>query len=82
MVAQGLIFAWAQFYLPLPIAITLNSTSPIFSAIWDRILNGIKLNKIQTMWFGVAFFGVILTANGKYMTFMLTGQSSESDSSF
>ena len=75
MVFQGLAFAWCQFYLPLPIAITLNSTSPIFSALWDRILNGIKLNRAQTMWFVVAFFGVILTANGNYLSFILTGKS-------
>ena len=75
MVFQGLAFAWCQFYLPLPIAITLNSTSPIFSALWDRILNGIKLNRAQTMWFVVAFLGVILTANGNYLSFIFTGES-------
>ena len=64
MIVQGLVYAWAQFYLPLPVAITLQSISPIFSAIFDKLLNGVNINRTQTIWLAVAFAGVVLTANG------------------
>jgi hypothetical protein len=41
MVTQGLVFAQVQFYLPLPIAATLNSTSPIWIYIIDYYSYGI-----------------------------------------
>ena len=67
MVIQGLCYAWVQFYLPLPIVLTLMASSPIFTAIFDKLLNDINLNKIQVIWFVIAFVGVILTANGSYL---------------
>jgi drug/metabolite transporter (DMT)-like permease len=82
MVLQGLVYAWAQFYLPLPVAITLQSTSPIFTAIFDKILNGVNLNKKQTMWLTVAFLGVVLTANGTYLSYLWTGKTVETNSKF
>lgn len=64
---HGLIYAWSQFYLPLPIAITLNSSSPIFAAFFDRVIYGARLNRVQVCWLCVAFCGVVLTANGTYI---------------
>ena len=63
MTLQGLIFAWSQFYLPLPIAITLYSSNPIFVAIWDYFIYGVVLNNKQKIWFGLAFLGVVVTSN-------------------
>ena len=74
MVIQGLAYAWVQFYLPLPIVLTLMSSSPIFTAIFDKILNGVHLNRIQVIWFVIAFVGVILTVNGSYLSFLITGK--------
>jgi len=39
---QCLVYAWSQFYLPLPVAITLQATAPIFTTIADRIINGVN----------------------------------------
>ena len=73
MVVQGLAYAWVQFYLPLPIVLTLMASSPIFTAIFDKFFNGVNLNKFQIVSLTVAFVGVILTANGTYLTFLMTG---------
>ena len=73
MVLQGLVYAWVHFYLPLPIVLTLMASSPIFTAIFDKFINGIELNKVQIIWFAIAFLGVILTANGNYLSFVITG---------
>jgi len=64
MAAHGLIFSWSQYYLPLPVVITLNNSSPLFAAIFNRVIYGISLNSKQIICLCVAFFGVILTANG------------------
>lgn len=74
MVFQGLAYAWVQYYLPLPIVLTLNSASPIFVAVFDSILYGVRLNGAQKGWLSLAFLGVVLTANGNYIVFLLTGQ--------
>ena len=73
MVVQGWVYGWSMFYLPLPVAMTLTATSPLFASIFDRIINGVKLNKAQVFWLVVAFVGVILTTNGNYFLFLLTG---------
>ena len=59
-----IVYAWSQFYLPLPIAITLMSTSPIFATIFDKLIYGISITKQQIGWLSLAFSGVLLTANG------------------
>ena len=73
MVVQGLAYAWVQFYLPLPIVLTLMASSPIFTAIFDKFINGVDLNRAQIICLVVAFVGVVLTANGTYLTFLMTG---------
>jgi drug/metabolite transporter (DMT)-like permease len=73
MILQGLAYAWSQFYLPLPVAVTLQSTSPIFASLFDKLLNNIDLNFRQRIWLAVAFVGVILTSNGVYISYLLTG---------
>ena len=65
MLNQGLVYSWVQFYLPLPVAVTLQATSPIFATIFDRLINNNRLNKAQVGWLVVAFVGVLLTANGE-----------------
>ena len=82
MLNQGLVYSWVQFYLPLPVAVTLQATSPIFATIFDRLINNNRLNKAQVGWLVVAFVGVLLTANGELIFQLLTGQSSEANSSF
>ena len=62
------VYAWSQFYLPLPIAITLMYTSPIFATIFDKLLYGVSINKTQVFWLVVAFGGVLLTSNGNQIT--------------
>jgi drug/metabolite transporter (DMT)-like permease len=82
MVLQGIVYAWCQFYLPLPIAVTLNSTSPIFATIFDRVLNGVSINRTQALWLTVAFLGVVLVANGEYLSYLMTGVVAEGSSTF
>jgi drug/metabolite transporter (DMT)-like permease len=82
MLVQSLVYAWILYYLPLPVAITLQSTSPIFTAIFDKILNGVDLNRRQRMWLVVAFLGVVLTANGTYLSYLWTGKTVETNSKF
>lgn len=67
MVLQGLVYAAAQFYLPLPIAITLNSISPIFVCIYDYFLYGVTINRKQLSFLFLSIIGVSLTANGSYL---------------
>ena len=42
MVIHGFIFAFAQFYLPLSIVHTINSTGPLFAFVFDFFIFGIK----------------------------------------
>ena len=73
MITQMMTYAWAQFYLPLPVAITLQATSPIFASIFDRLINKIDINFKQCIWLTVAFIGVMLTANGNQIYYLMTG---------
>lgn len=73
MVVQGLVYSWSQFYLPLPIAVTLYSTNPLFIAIWDYWLYGVTINNKQKVWFCLAFLGVILTANCQFLKAVIFG---------
>ena len=73
MLIHSLVYAWSQFYLPLPIAITLNSTSAIFTAVLDKIINNVSINRKQSLWMAVAFIGVALTANANYILYAITG---------
>ena len=73
MILQGLAHAWAQFYLPLPIVLTLMASSPIFTTMFDSWLFGVNLNRVQKIWLSVAFMGVVLTANGNYLFYLMTG---------
>jgi drug/metabolite transporter (DMT)-like permease len=75
---QNMIYSWSVYYLPLPIAITLQVTSPIFATMWDRILYGVTINTTQMAWFAVTFTGVLLTLNGN----SITGDSSIIDSKY
>jgi drug/metabolite transporter (DMT)-like permease len=62
-VAHGLALTMIQFYLPLPMVYTINSSAPIFIFIMDYFINGIKINKIQlfSLLFGV--IGILFTIN-------------------
>ena len=71
MFLQGFVYAWSQYYLPLPIVVTLYASTPVFSAFFDWLVFGISLNKKQKMWLTLAFSGVLLTANGKYLEKMV-----------
>ena len=73
MVLQGLFYAWSLFYLPLPIAVTTYAATPIFIAIWDYLIFGMKINNRQKGWLLLATIGVALTANGGYLKTVLYG---------
>jgi len=79
---QCLVYAWSQFYLPLPVAITLQATAPIFTTIADRIINGVKINPKQGFWLLIAFLGVLMTANGQWLYKKITGELATADSKF
>lgn len=53
-----LIFALCQFYLPLPIVHTLNSTIPIFTSIFDFFLHKISFTRKQIFGLVGAFIGI------------------------
>ena len=67
MVFHNFVYTSSQFYLPLPIAITLNSISPIFVFIYDYFLYGVTINRTQVIFLFVSIFGVIITSNGSYL---------------
>lgn len=78
MFIQGFVYAWSQFYLPLPIVVTLYASTPIFSAIFDYLVFGVIINKKQKIWLLVAVGGVILTANGAYLQDLIIRDSNTS----
>ena len=82
MVLQTISYAMVQFYLPLPIAITLNATSPIFIYIYDYLIYGVTINHTQTVYVVIAVIGVILTANGAYFATLIDPNFSNDSSSF
>ena len=73
MVAQGFAYSWSQFYLPLPMVVTIFSTSPIFVALWDYWIFGVLINNRQKGWLMLAFIGVMLIANCTYLESALLG---------
>lgn len=67
MVLHNFGYTVAQFYLPLPIAITINSISPIFVYIYDYYLYGVTINKLQMIFLIISIIGVAITANSSYL---------------
>lgn len=67
MVLQHLSYSAVQYYLPLPIAITLSTTTPIFVCIYDYLLYGIAINHLQIFFLVLSVIGVLITANGAYL---------------
>ena len=67
MVLHNFGYTFSQFYLPLPVAITLNSISPIFVYIYDYYLYGVTINRTQIVFLMIAIFGVVVTSNGSYL---------------
>ena len=78
----ALIYAWCQFYLTQPIIIAINSTSPIFVAIFDKLLYNVSLNRAQTFWLAITFIGVLLAANGGQVSAFFSGSTQSGSSSF
>jgi len=70
---SALVYAWCQFYLPQPIAIAINSTSPIFVALFDSLLNNVSMTKSQVYWLIITFVGVLLIANGAQISSIING---------
>lgn len=71
MVLHNFVYSYVQYYLPLPLAITLNSISPLFVCIYDYLIYGVKINKQQTIALILALFGVFITANGSYLVYLI-----------
>lgn len=67
MVMHHLAYSAVQYYLPLPIAITLGCISPLFVYIYDYFLYGVTINQTQVIFLIVSILGVALTANGAYL---------------
>ena len=72
MIVSGLGYTWSLFFLPLPVALTIQSTSLIFTTFFDRVINKTRLNRRQEFWLSIAFLGVVLTANGGYLMYLVT----------
>lgn len=72
MVWQGLCYAGAQFYLPLPIAITINNTSPLFVFIFDYLINGVTINLNQFFGILLSIVGVVLAVFGPYFMSLIS----------
>jgi drug/metabolite transporter (DMT)-like permease len=62
--AQGLVYTLSNFYLPLPIVSTINSTGPIFVFILDYYINGTTIVRSQVYGILIGMVGVIFTVNG------------------
>lgn len=73
MFIQGYVYAWSQYYLPLPIVVTLYASTPVFTAIFDYVVFGVAINNKQKIWLVVAVAGVIVTANGEFLQELITG---------
>ena len=82
MVIHGLAYTWVQFYLPLPIAITLGNTSPIFIYVYDYYLYGITINRKQFFFLIISVIGVILAANGSYFITIIDEGATSGSSKF
>jgi drug/metabolite transporter (DMT)-like permease len=67
MVVHNFAYIISQYYLPLPIAITLSSTSPLFVFIYDYYLFGVTINRKQVVFLMVSIMGVIITSNSSYL---------------
>jgi len=57
--------AWVQFYLPIPITHTLGCTGALFVFAVQYFHAGIKITTQQGISVVIAFFGILLTANGR-----------------
>jgi len=64
---QGLVYTLSNFYLPLPIVSTINSTGPIFVFILDYYINGTTIVKSQFYGILIGMLGVFFTVNGGIM---------------
>jgi len=62
-----------MYYLPLPIAFTINNSSPLFVAVFDKLIYGVELNRKQLVWLIIAFIGVVLTVNGNQIRSQIAG---------
>lgn len=82
MVLHNYVYSYVQYYLPLPIAITLNAISPLFVCFYDYLIYGVKINKIQTIALIVSLVGVFLTANGSYLVYLIDSNYELDDSKF
>ena len=79
---SAIVYAWCQFYLPQPIAIAINSTSPIFVALFDKIFNDVSMTKSQVYWLIITFIGVLLVANGVQISAIFNSSKSQGSSKF
>ena len=59
--------------MALPVAFTINATNPLFVAVFDYFVFGIRLNRTQMFWLALAFAGVILVVNGKALMRLFAG---------
>lgn len=82
MVLHNYGYTYSQFYLPLPIAITLNGISPIFVYIYDYYLYGVAINQKQIVFLALAILGVTITSNGSYLITFIDEDYSINQSKF
>lgn len=71
MIIYSYVFAFAQFYLPLPIIFTVNSSGPLFVYVADYFTYGIKITKSQLIGLIVGIFGLLMVINGKFLIYYI-----------
>lgn len=65
---QGMFVALLMYYLPMPIIHTISSSSSIFTAMIEHYFYGVHLSNRSKVLILVSVFGVMLQANGEYIT--------------
>lgn len=71
MVIHGLAITVSQFYLPLPIVHTINFFAPVFIFVIDYLENGVRINRVQTMFLLFCILGLVCTVNNELFESML-----------
>jgi hypothetical protein len=65
LIIHGITMAGVQFYLPIPITHTLGCTGALFVFAIQYFHAGVKVTKSQSVCIIIAFFGILLTVNGR-----------------
>jgi len=67
------VLSWAQCYLPLYIVHTISAFGPIFVCLLNFFIYKNRINNAQIGGMFIAFFGIILTVNGRSVMAFVEG---------